>query len=534
MTTSIVIDLAAMTVAVLVLVTVANRINVPYPILLVLGGIGLGYVPGITPLHMSPGVVLLVFLPGLLYWESVNAPTSELFSRNGLFWAFQLAFGLVVVTTLAVAGVAHALIPAMAWGTALVLGAIVSSTDEVAFVPISERIRIPRHVLATIENESLINDATSLVLYGIGVAAVVSGTFSGPHALLGLGVSVVGGAAIGVVAGLLAVVAWRMTKDVYLQAIISLALPYLAYLPAWRLGASAVLATVAAGFTVAPFVPKVLTPASRLRNSGFWVTIVFVLNAYIFLYAGLQFRTIFESIHMPPLALFGYGAAIALTCVAVRMVWIFAQGFLPATNYPQHPGGADWGHVAVLAWSGMRGGVSLAAALAIPLETAAGPFPQRDLVVFLTFCVMLATLVLQGGTLPLIIAWFKVRDDGTDTREERIALSHCAKAALDCLKTLADGESIPPRLYRSLELRFSTRVAEFSTIAHDDSLAKASDLYRHLSSKLLDAQRAELMDLMKKGKIDNTVMRRVLRLLDFEAEEIAILESTGHAGDEGS
>lgn len=265
----IAIDLGAITVATLTLVSLANRLGVPYPILLVLGGIVLGYVPGVPALQMPPSVVLLVVLPGLLYWESVNAPTSELFSRSGLWWVLQLAFGLVVVTTVAVAGVAHALIPAMAWGTALVLDAIVSSTDEVAFGPIVERVRIPRHVLATIENESLINDATPLVLYGIGVTAVVSGAFSLPHAIDSLVLSVLGGAAIGVVAGLIALGAWSLTRDVSLQSIISLSLPYLAYLPAWRMGASAVLATVAAGFTVAPHIARVLTPGSRLRVAGF-------------------------------------------------------------------------------------------------------------------------------------------------------------------------------------------------------------------------------------------------------------------------
>ena len=526
----VVIDLGAIAVAVLVLVSIANRIGVPYPILLVLGGIGLGYIPGIPALQMPPAIVLLVFLPPLLYWESVSAPTSELFSRSGLWWVLQLAFGLVIVTTVAVAGVAHALIPAMAWGTALVLGAIVSSTDEVAFGPIVERVRLPRHVLATIENESLINDATSLVLYGIGITAVVTGTFSAPSALASLALSIVGGSAIGIAAGFVAIGAWRLTRDPSLQSIVSLSLPYLAYLPAWKLGASAVLATVAAGFTVAPAIPTVLGPAARIRATGFWVTIVFVLNAFIFVYAGMQFHAILASLHVPPLLLLGYGIAVAGTCVVVRLVWVFTQGLIPETNYPQHARGkADWAHVSVLAWSGMRGGISLAAALAIPLETMAGPFPQRELIIFLTFCTMIGTLVLQGGTLPLLIEWLKVRDDGVDTREERIALTHCSKAALACLDKLAERQAIPPKLYETLKVRFTARLAEFSTFAGDRSVARASDQYRHLSQELLAAQRSELIALTKRRKIDNTVMRRVLRLLDFEAEEIAILEMAGHA-----
>jgi CPA1 family monovalent cation:H+ antiporter len=524
------VDLAAIVVAVLVFVSLANRINVPYPILLVLGGIGLGYVPGLPALAMPPGVVLLIFLPPLLYWESVSAPTSEFFSRSGLWWLLQLAFGLVVVTTLSVAAVAHALIPAMAWGTAFVLGAIVSSTDEVAFAPIVERIRIPRHVMATIENESLVNDATSLVLYGIGITAVVTGTFSLPHALGALALSVIGGAAIGIAAGFIAIAAWSLTKDASLQSIISLMTPYVAYLPAWYLGASAVLAAVAAGFTVTTFIPKVLTPQARLRVSGFWVTIVFVLNAFIFVYVGMQFRSILAALHASPLQLLAYGAVISATCILVRLIWVFTQGLLPQTNEPEHEAGrADWSHVAVLAWSGMRGGVSLAAALAIPLETAAGPFPQRSLIIFLTFCVLVATLVGQAGTLPLLLRWLHVRDDGADTREERVALAYTSKAALNRLDELARSENIPVTLYEFLKSRFAGRWSEFSSRSRDGRAAEASDRYRHLMRELLETQRQSLIGLTKKGEIDNTVMRRILRLLDLEVEEIAMLESTRHA-----
>jgi CPA1 family monovalent cation:H+ antiporter len=530
MTGGLAIDLAVIVISVLVLVSIANRIGVPYPILLVVGGIGLGYITGLPRLEMPPGVVLLVFLPPLLYWESVSAPTSEFFSREGLWWLMQLAFGLVVVTTFAVTAVAHALIPAMAWGTAFVLGAIVSSTDEVAFAPIVERIRIPRHVLATIESESLVNDATSLVLYGIGVAAVVSGTFSVSHAVGSLAVSVLGGAAIGIAAGLVAAAAWSLTKEDSLQSIISLMTPYLAYLPAWYLGASAVLAAVAAGFTVTFFTPRVLTPQARLRVSGFWVTIVFMLNAFIFIYVGMQFHSIVSSLHAPSWRLFTYGIAISATCILVRLIWVFGQGLLPQTNEPEHESGkADWSHVAVLAWSGMRGGVSLAAALAIPLETAAGPFPERRLIIFLTFCVLLATLVGQAGTLPLLLRWLNVRDDGADTREERVALAHTAKAALRRLDELTRIEDVPPSLYKFLQSRFSSRWSEFSTKRRDGAAAQQSDLYRHLTRELLDAQRKSLSDLTRSRKIDNTVMRRIQHLLDLETEEIALLEETGHA-----
>lgn len=534
MTGALAIDLAVVIVAILLLVSLANRVGVPYPIVLVLGGIALGYIPGLPPLALPPNVVLVLFLPPLLYWESVTAPTSEFFTSSGIWWMFQLAFGLVVITMLAVGAVAHTLIATMAWAPALVLGAIVASTDEVALAPIVERMRIPRHVVATIEGESLVNDATSLVLYGIGITAVMYGTFSLPHALGALAVSLIGSVLIGIVAGLLASIAWRFTqRDDALQGIISLMTPYLAYLPAWYFGISGVLAVVAAGFTVTQFTPRVLTPRARERARGFWVTVVFMLNALIFTLVGMQFHSIVSSLQrFSSIQLTLYALAISATVIVVRLLWVFAQGLLPETNEPEHSEGkADWSHVAVLAWSGMRGGVSLAAALAIPLETAAAPFPNRNMIIFLTFCVLLVTLIGQGGTLPLLLRRLNVRGDDVDTGEERVALTHTAKAALQRLHEIEHSNAgLSPRVAQILRTRFNTRWAQFA-LSGDGATeaARDSSQYRSTLRAMLDAQRESLIALRNAGKIDNTVMRRVERLLDLEAEELDLLESTGQA-----
>ena len=528
------LDLTVIFAAILVLVSLANRIGVAYPIVLVLGGMLLGYVPGIPPLAMPPDVVLTVFLPPLLYWESVSAPTSELFSGSGVWWMFQLAIGLVIVTTLAVAGVAHALIPGMAWGTALVLGAIVSSTDEVAFGPIIERVRIPRHVIATIEGESLLNDATSLVLYGIAVAAVASGTFSLAQGAVSLVVSVVGAIAIGIVAAGLAVLAWRWTRDDMLQLVVSIMAPYVAYLPALHFGVSGVLAVVTAGLLVSHFTPRVLLPRARDRAAGFWSSIVFVLNAFIFVLVGMQFRTITAGLaHYSAWQLALSATAVCLTVIVVRLLWVFGQGLIPATNEPEHESGeADWSHVFVLAWSGMRGGISLAAALAIPIEAASKPFPQRDLIIFLTFCVLLATLVGQGGTLPWLLRRLNVQDDGTDAREERIALATTAKAALKRLDALAKTDGVSPWVHEVLKRRFNRRWAEYQDQDADEqdgmeAAARDSAELRRLERELIDAQRKTLIGLRDGGKVDNTVMRRIQRLLDLQVEEMDLLEQTG-------
>lgn len=530
------IDLAVIVVTILLLVSLANRLGVAYPIFLVLGGIALGYIPQLPELAMPPNLVLVIFLPPLLYWESLTAPTSELFTGSGLWWLFQLAFGLVLATMFAVGVVAHALIPNMTLAAAFVLGAIVASTDEVAFAPIVERVGIPRHVLATIEGESLVNDATSLVLYGLAVGVVASGTFSLTQAAGALLLSVVGALAVGVLAALVAVLCWHLTKDDALQAVVSLMTPYLAYLSATRIGASGVLAVVAAGLTVTRFTPRVLTPRARERVGGFWVTIVFMLNALIFVLVGMQFHHIVSVLGpIPAWRLALYAIAVSVTVIAVRMAWVFGQGLLPSTNEPEHEEGkADWSHVAVLAWSGMRGGVSLAAALAIPLQTAAGPFPHRNLIIFLTFCVLIATLIGQGGTLPWLLRGLGVQSDGTDEREARAALAKTARTALSELRKAAERTDIPEPVIRMLRERFAGRWRGFSGTDRNAPAAQHSDKYRHLAAELLDAQRDTLLDMRRRGEVDNTVFRKIQRLLDLEAEEIDLLESTGHPEIEGA
>ncbi len=513
--------------ATIALVALANRINVAYPIVLVLGGMAIGYIPHLPTVPLPPDLVLVVFLPPLLYWESVTAPTSEF--RHGAWWIFQMAFGLVIITTIAVAWVVHAIVPEIGWGVAFVLGAIVSSTDEVAFSALADRLNVPRHIIGTIEGESLINDATSLILYAAAIAAVVGGSFSLLHAAGALALSVIEAIAIGLAVGGLGVLAWRAVKDDALQGIISLMIPFVSYLPAYYIGASGVLATVTTGLFVNRYTPIVLLPRAREMIGGFWVTIVFLLNAFIFVQVGIRFHAIFDSLRGDATwQLIWWGVAVSLTCIVVRLAWTFLQGFIPATNEPEHiDGRAQWSHVAILGWTGMRGGVSLAAALAIPFETSAGTFPHRDLVIFLTFCVLLATLVVQGGTLPLLIRRLGVKDDGTDANEERVALAKTAKAALKRIAELERAGDIPPKVLASLRDRFRARWSEFAGDGNDET-ARHTALYRSTECDLLDIQRKELIRLRNDGSIDNTVMRRIQRLLDLETAQVQLLGDTGH------
>ncbi len=309
-------------------------------------------------------------------------------------------------------------------------------------------------------------------------------------------------------------------------------LPYIAYLPALHFGVSGVLAVVTAGLAVNRYTPIVLTPRARERATGFWGSLVFILNAFIFVLVGMQFRHIVGALaHIPPWQLAAYALAVCVTVILVRILWVFGQGLLPATNEPEHEDGkANWSHVFVLAWSGMRGGISLAAALAIPLESASRPFPQRELIIFLTFCVLLATLVGQGGTLPWLLRRLDVRDDGTDKREERIALAATAKAALHRLDELHRRGGAPAEVCDALRRRFKRRWAEFQDESDGGGgAARDSSDFRRLERELIEAQRHTLIKLRDQGKVDNTVMRKIQRLLDLQVEEMDLLESTGHS-----
>jgi Na+/H+ antiporter len=514
----------AIAITIVVLVAIANRIRVAYPIVLVLGGLAIGFIPGVPRISLPPDLVLIIFLPGLLYWESVTAPTSEF--RRYATPIFFLAFGLVIATTVIVAIVAHAVVPAMGWGVAFVLGAVVSSTDEVAFSPVAERLRLPRHVIAIIEGESLINDATSLVLYAMAVGAVMSGTFSLVGASWHLVLAVVGSVAIGIAAGWTVIRSWRLMRDPELQAITSLLAPFLAYLPAQALGTSAVLAVVTTGLYVNRYSPFALEPNARLRVGGFWITIVFVLNAFIFVLVGLQFHPIVASLsRFAPSTLLAYGVVISATVIAMRVAWSFAQGLFPPFEAPKHEGG-EWAHIAIEAWSGMRGGVSVAAALAIPLTLGARPFPDRDLIVFLTFCVLLATLVGQGGTLPLLIRWLRIKEDSSDLREERFALACTARVAIERLHEFERNGAVPPDIAATIASRYAARQKEFGATGgkardKDDTVQRIHEVER----KLIDAERRELVALRDRGTIDNTIMRRVQTLLDLEDMRLDLLES---------
>jgi monovalent cation/hydrogen antiporter len=520
--------LLALMVAVVGLSVLARWIGVPYPILLVLGGLVLGFVPGMPAVELPPELVLVLFLPPLLYSAAFFSSPRDL--RADARVITMLAVGLVLVTTAAVAVAARAVVDGLPWAAAFALGAIVSPTDPLAATAIARRMGVPRRLVTLLEGESLVNDAAARAAYRVAVAAAVGGTFVAWQAGLRFVLGAVGGVAIGLAVGWLASEVRRRLDDPPIEIALSLVTGYAGYLPAERLGASAVLAAVTAGLFVGWRAPQLASPGTRLLGFSFWEVLVYLLNAVLFVLVGLQLHPILDRVtEDSAVALLGQAALVSAVVIAVRVAWGFTTPYLVRmldrrpVQVRRRIGPRER---LVLGWSGMRGAVSLAAALALPLETAAGqPFPGRDLIVVATFGVILATLVLQGLTLPVLIRRLGVHDDGAEQQEELRARLGATDAALARLEELAaedwTREDTVERLRGMYDYR-RRRLKARAGFLEDDGYEERSLAYQQLVRELLEAQRRAIVQLRNQGAISNDVMHRVERDLDLEDSRLEI------------
>jgi monovalent cation/hydrogen antiporter len=515
-------------VAVAGLSALARRISIPYPIVLVIGGALVGFVPGLPEVKLNPDVVLLVFLPVLLYGSAIFANFNDL--RANLRGLTLSTVGLVLVTMCAVAWAAHALIPGLTWEAAFVLGAIVSPTDPLAAATVMRRLDAPRRMVSGIEGEGLFNDATALVAYRVAVAAVVTGSFSLAEAGLDFALNAAGGVAIGLAVGWIVAEIRKRTADTQVSVTISLLTGYAAFVPANAVGVSGVLATVTAGIYMGIRAPQILPARIRLQGGFVWEIVDFLVNAILFVLVGLQLRGVVESLSgYSAGTLAGYALAVAGVVVGTRLVWFFTVPYLirALDRRPSQRArrlGARWR--LVLAWSGMRGAVSLAAALAIPFTTDAGAaFPQRDLIVFLTFAVIFFTLVVQGLSLPVLIHRLGISDGGAEADEELRARLVASRAAIDEIDALEDEEWTRDdtlerlrNVYRYRKRRFAARAGKIE----DDGYEDRSLAYQQVVQLVLAAQREALVRMRDQGELSNEAMNRLIRELDLEESRLEI------------
>lgn len=520
----------------MVLTAFARRVSVPMPVVLVIGGLALSLVPGLSAVRMPPELVLLVFLPPLLFSDAFQISWRDFRAR--LRSIALLAVGLVAVTAVAVAALAHGLLPELSWPAAFVLGAVVAPTDAVAALAIAHRAPIDRATVTVVTGEALLNDATALVAYKLAIAATLTGVFH-PSELVGRLLFVgVAGLAIGWIVGRGVLAVHRLTvRDVQVDNMLFLLAPFVAYLPAEAVGASGVLAVVMAGLVMGRGVSRLSTPRARLQGEALWDMITYLLNGMLFVLIGLQLRGILhEALNHSLLTVAEVGLAVTAAVIATRVVGTFAIAYLPrwlsarVRRRDPAPAARD---VLVLSWTGMRGGVSLAAALAIPTTLANGaPFPGRDEIVAITFVVILGTLVFQGLTLQLLIRWLGVRDRGEHLAEEERARLIATEAALSRLDELATDGDVPEDVVETIRRRYRERLAVLRN-RHAAEQTPGQDgqtaAFRRVQNEAVDAQRMTILMLRDQNEIGDDVLAHLQHELDLEQ---ARLESTHHPGDE--
>ncbi|HEX4798690.1 MAG TPA: Na+/H+ antiporter [Burkholderiales bacterium] len=501
---------------------VARHFQFPYPIALVIGGGALGFVPRLPQLQFDPQFLLVLVLPPILYQAALLTSWRD-FKANirpiGL-----LAIGLVIVTTLAVGATLKFLIPDIPWSAAFVLGAIVSPPDAVAATAILSRLNIPRRVVTVLEGESLVNDASGLVIYKFAVAAVLTGAFSLWQASLEFVGVAVGGVVVGVLMGRLFVFIHRYLGDAFIEVLTTLAVPYVAYILAESLHVSGVLAVVAAGLVRGRYAPEIVSAEMRIIARSVWNLLVFLLNSLIFILIGMQLSGIVSRLtdySLAQLAL--YGTFVSAVAVIVRFAWVYPATYLSLmlrASLGQFVAPPVEGEVFIMSWCGMRGIVSLAAALALPPTLADGnAFPERDLIIFLTFTVIAVTLVVQGLSLKPLIRRLKLGRDWSLQEEHQRAKMALGKAAIAAIDAVAANDEIPHELAERIRAEFAEKI----TLAVPGGLVlshSGADDARHLRAAAVKAERQELIRLWRENQISDEVLHHVEEALDYQESRI--------------
>ncbi len=508
--------------AVVVLALIARRLSVPYPILFVIGGLALSLIPKLPGVRLNPELVFLFFLPPLLFPAALFTSWRDF--RANLRTISLLAVGLVLFTTVAVALLAHYFM-GLPLSVGFVLGAIVSPPDAIAASAIADTLKIPRRIVTILEGESLVNDATALVAYRFAVVAVVTGSFSLPQAgghfiLMGFG-----GLFIGLVVGWLAEQFHKRVDDAPIEVTVSLLTPFVAYLLAEHLDLSGVLAVVTAGLYLGWRMPELLSFKTRLQGGPVWEMVQFLLNGFVFILIGLQLPPVLQALSaqsIPVHRLLWYALMISLAVILVRILWVFPAIYLPRWILRRHSRSNPlprWRHVTIIAWTGMRGVLSLAAALALPLTQQDGsPFPGRDLILFLTFTVILVTLVVQGLSLPPLIRWLGVKDDGSSATEERKARLKANQEAYARLDEIEEGDPAKADALKRLRIEYEDHIRQVEGAASPNAgspLRRFSTEYERLSLEALVQERHTILHLRNEDVISDEVLRRIQRDIDL-------------------
>ena len=515
--------LVGLLVVVSVVAFASNRLKVPHAILLVLTGVVLALVPGLPTLELEPQFVLLIVLPPVIYSSAVAMSWREF--RFNLRPISLLAVGCVAFTTLAAAAATHWLL-GFPWAVGFVLGAIISPPDAIAPLSVARRMQLPRRLLVVLEGEGLANDATALILYRFAVAAVALGVFSFGKATETFAVIVVCEIVWGLAVGWLMLRVRRWVRDPRIEVTLSILTPFLAYWPPEYLGGSGVLATVTAGLYISWNGLRLISAATRLQGIFFWDLFIYVIEGIVFLVTGLQARALTAGIR--GYSLYDLVMSALIVCgvvIAARFIWMYPATYLPRWIFPsiaRRDPSPPWQFPFVLAFTGVRGIVSLAAALAIPLTIADGTaFPHRDLILFLTFSVVLVTLVGQGLLLPAVIralglANAGVREHDAERAEEFSARRKAVQAAMARLEELGQEKQLPLSVLEPLRARHAERLRHVvHRVDGDEAHRKQLEVHDSIEFVLICAERQQINELYRLGELKDEQRRRIERELDL-------------------
>ena len=505
----------------------ARRISVAPAILLLLTGIALAFVPGMPSLELPPELVLLVVLPPLIYSASVAMSWREF--KSNLRPIILLSVGCVIFTACAVAAATHYLI-GLPWSVGFLLGAIVAPPDVVAPLAIARKLGMPRRILVVLEGEGLANDATALILYRFAVAAISTGVFSLPKATGTFTVIVVGEILFGAAVGWLSLRMRHRARDPQVEITLSLITPYIAYWIPEHFGGSGVIATVACGLYISWNGPLLISSATRLQGIFFWDLVIYLIEGMLFLMTGFQMRLLYEKSKTFPLDDILFATAlVAVIVIVARFAWVYPATYLPRLINPRlraRDPMPSWRTVFVVAFTGVRGAVSLAAALALPFALPSGEdFPYRDLILFVAFGVIFITLVGLGLGLPPVVRWLGVAQEGRDEHiaeheSEIAARREALDAALKSLDAITDDRELSDEVVKLLRARHEIRANQLPDSLDPDG-HDVSATGTELTRELIAAERKFIHTLLRDGKITDETRRRIERDLDLEEASLS-------------
>lgn len=503
--------------ATLAAAAVFRKVGVPTPVVLVVAGLVLGFLPFVPNVSLNPNVVLLGLLP-LLVYQAAFSSSPRAFYRDAMPIGL-LAVGLVAITAGVVALLAR-VVGHLPWPMCFILGTAVGPTDAVAATSIARRLGLPRRLSSLLEGEALFNDGTALVLYASAVAAATTGHFDAGATVGRILYASVVGLAIGLAVGVVGRVVRRWLDDPPIEILVSLLIAYAAYIPAQAAGASGVLGAVAAGLYLGWHSSGAVSAQTRLQSSAFWEILVFLVNAALFILVGTSFHAFTATARLPVARLVATAAAVVGAVLALRMLWMFAMGWVARPIRRLAERRAGWREGLVLGWSGMRGAVTLAAALAIPTAAASGtPLIGRDEVIVVAFAVILVTLVGQGLTLPLLVRRLGITEHPSLMEAERQARAELVRTALRRLREVSEEEEQRDEVVEPLRAHYQARLRRLEMPEDSDPEAGPLDDLA-LRQELLGVQRSALLDLRRRRKVGFSAMRAIERDLDLEERRL--------------